>query len=191
MTATDPVNPRGLSVEQYAEFVAPATRLWSIIAVPGRLPEWTGARRVEVLGPGPDALPDAAASPAADVTWSPGLRVVIHERDTTTWRVISLGQRVVEASAATPCGQLGIGVRVIELRTTDPARPAAAADAAAGAEPAGNRPPGSRVVFVARLEPAGSTVRARVRDVPAIRRRFDRWTAGLRDATERSDQPRG
>ena len=176
----------GLSVEQYAEFVAPATRLWSIIAVPARLPEWTDARRVEVLGPSPDASSDAQPSDAAEVTWSPGMRVVVDERDTTTWQVISLGQRVVEASAATPCGQLGIGVRVIELRTTDPARTAgAAAEAAAGAEDAGNRPPGSRVVFVARLEPARSSLRARVRDVPAIRRRFDRWATGLRDATER------
>jgi hypothetical protein len=72
------------------------------------------------------------------------------------WQVISVGQRVVEVHSETACGQLGIGVRVI------------------------GAPPGSRVVFVALLEPNGGALRARLRDAPALRRRFDGWAAALR-----------
>lgn len=88
------------------------------------------------------------------------------ETGSTIWSVISTGQRVVEVTGTTSCGRLGLGVRVIGLR--------------ADAGHAGAR---SRVVFVGRLEPTGSPLGARVRQVPALRRRFDRWALRLRQLT--------
>lgn len=75
------------------------------------------------------------------------------------WSVISTGARVVEVVGDTPCGRLGLGVRVIGVT--------------------GGADRRSRVVFVGRLEPSGSSLRARVIHVPALRRRFDRWARRL------------
>ena len=147
------MTPSALTIDQYAEFVASADQLWSIIGEPRRLPEWTDVVSVRNA----DALDG----------WEAATTVTVREREETTWQVISLGQRVVEVSGATSCGQLGIGVRVIALRAPD----------------AGTTGPGCRVVFVGRLEPSGSEIRARLRDLPALRRRFDRWAKTLRDVT--------
>lgn len=152
-----------LTVEQYAEYLAPAGVLWSIIGDPHRLPAWTDASRVEF------------ASHAGKVSqWFEGLNVTVHGRSSTTWRVISAGQRVVEVSGMTSCGQLGLGARVIEIPSSH------------GPPGAQGRFQGARLVLVARLEPSRSVLRARVLDLPAIRRRFDRWSTALRNLTEYS-----
>ena len=157
-----------LTIEQYAEFTASPEALWSIIGDPARLADWTQARLgpldhgSDFEAPGADFEPPANLDDGMPSEWLEGARFVVAERKVWTARVISRGQRVVELTADTDCGQLGIGVRVIGQR-------------AAGATPGP-----TRVVFVARLVPSGSTLRARVRDLPGIRRRFDRWTRSLR-----------
>lgn len=93
--------------------------------------------------------------------WEPGDEVRITGPQPVSWRVISVGQRGVEVAGNTTCGRLGLGVRII---------------------PAGG---GCRVVFAARLEPSRGPIRARVRDLPVLRRRFDRWSIALRRLVER------
>jgi hypothetical protein len=127
-------------VEQYAEFSVEPDALWDVVRRPGRLPEWTQGRAVD-----------------PPEHWEVGRRVRITERETVEWEVLSAEPRVVELRGTTPCGELGIGVRVV---------------AGTGGSP-------TRVVFVARLD-STRTVRARLRDLPAMRRRFDRWAHGLR-----------
>lgn len=131
------------TVEQYAEFAVEPDLLWAVVSEPSRLPEWTGA---SALDPPP--------------RWEVGRRVRITERVATDWEVLSAEPRIVEVRGATPCGTVGIGVRVIGGRAGSP----------------------TRVVFVARLEDA-TGFRARFRDLPAMRRRFDRWAHGLRRTT--------
>ena len=71
------------------------------------------------------------------------------------WRVTTVEPRLLEATTDTARGRLGIGVRV-------------AAD-----------PRGTRLVLAGGLDVDGAAARWRARlvDVPALRRRFDRWTA--------------
>lgn len=125
--------------------------MWELVGAPGRLSEWT----------------DAGPPTPAPSQWTTGAQFTVPQAGGTAWSVISTGQRVVEVAGDTPCGRLGVGVRVIGVRTpgdtTAPVR--------------------SRVVFVARLRPAGSPLRARLRHVPALRRRFDRWALLLRQLT--------
>jgi hypothetical protein len=148
-----------LSVEQYAEFATTTDHAWAVIGDPGRLQEWTGVKVLTwATDDGATDADDALATSDFDASgWTPGAAFHLSEDAAPRWQVISRGQRVVEVSATTSCGQLGIGVRVIGLRGS-----------------------GTRVVFVARLEPSGSSIRARIRDVPRIRRRFDRWSRSLR-----------
>lgn len=108
------------------------------------------------MGP-PDPLPAG---------WAVGQHFTLDGTGGTSWSVIGTGQRLVEVVAGTACGRLGIGVRVIGLH---------------GERPAGGAR--SRVVFVGRLEPAGSRIKARLRDLPTLRRRFDRWALQLRRLT--------
>ena len=136
-----------LTIDQYAEYVAPAERVWAVVGDPRRLREWTG---VDLLEP-----PER---------WEEGAQIVTGDPGPRTWTVISVGQRGVELVGDTPRGRLGIGVRVI----------------AAGAGAAG-----CRVVFAARLDPSGPTLGARLRDLPSLRRRFDRWATGLRRLVDR------
>lgn len=71
------------------------------------------------------------------------------------WRLTTVEPRLLEATTDVPRGRLGIGVRV-------------AAD-----------PRGTRLVLAGGLDGDGAAARWRARlvDVPAMRRRFDRWTA--------------
>ena len=92
--------------------------------------------------------------------WEVGQHVTVRERDSIEWEVLSAEPRVVEVRGLTPCGGLGIGARVIGSQAGSP----------------------TRVVFVARLD-AASNLHARLRHLPALRRRFDHWAVGLRRAT--------
>lgn len=70
------------------------------------------------------------------------------------WVVITCEEHLWEAKTDdSACGRLGIGVRV-------------APDTH-----------GSRLVLAAMLEPAASTLRARLVEVPRLRARLDRWSA--------------
>ena len=139
-----------LEVDQYAEFAVPPDTLWSVIGDPRRLDEWTGSSIVD-----PPEVWTVGESVTVRATRTQG-GTSTRDGEEGSWEVISVGQRVVEARGETSCGRLGIGVRVI------------------GASP------GSRVVFVAQLEPNRGMLQARLRDVPALRRRFDGWAASLR-----------
>lgn len=91
--------------------------------------------------------------------------VVVDGGRSRLWRVITVGPRVLEVTTDTPRGAVGLGVRVVRERT------------------------GSRLVLAAALHPTGTgqTLRARLLDAPALRRRFDRWT---RSALELAAQAR-
>lgn len=68
------------------------------------------------------------------------------------WTVITSEARLLEAKTDTPCGRLGVGV-------------SARADDA-----------GSRLVLAGLLDPSVPRWRARLVEVPRLRRRFDAWT---------------
>jgi hypothetical protein len=73
--------------------------------------------------------------------------------ETLTWTVITTEPWLLEAKADTACGRVGIGVRV-------------APDTG-----------GSRLVIAGMLKPSAGTVRARLVDLPRLRRRCDAWSA--------------
>ena len=80
-----------------------------------------------------------------------GTRIETVEAGTTrTWEITTLESRLIEMRTQTERGDIGIGCRVIR-------------DARGG----------SRIVLAAGLEHGG--VRARLFDVPSLRRRMDRW----------------
>ncbi len=82
-----------------------------------------------------------------------GTVISIHHRGRTIdWRVVTLADRTIEVVADTPRGRLGLGVGVIAQQT------------------------GTRLVLVGVLRPSGSPLRARLVDIPRLRRRFDRWS---------------
>lgn len=70
------------------------------------------------------------------------------------WRIVTAQDRLLEATTETSHGRLTIGLRVAR------------------------DPRGSRLVVAGAYEPAGRVAAARVRllAIPALRRRFDRWT---------------
>ena len=68
------------------------------------------------------------------------------------WEVVTYANRTIEVVADTPRGRLGLGARVVRDGT------------------------GSRIVLAGVLGPSGSAVAARIFHVPALRRRFDRWS---------------
>lgn len=76
------------------------------------------------------------------------------------WVVITSQPRLLEAKTDTACGRLGVGVSV-------------AAD-----------PAGSRLVLAGLLDASVPAWRARLLEVPRLRRRFDAWSArAVRAAT--------
>lgn len=68
------------------------------------------------------------------------------------WVVITSDSRLLECKTDTPCGRLGIGVSV---------------------RPEGE---GSRLILAGLLDPSGPGWRARLVEVPRLRRRFDAWS---------------
>lgn len=80
--------------------------------------------------------------------------VVVADGRRWVWRVVTAEARLLEAITETPRGPLSIGLRV-----------------------AGD-PLGARLVVAGAYQPPGgvATMRVRLRDLPALRRRFDRWT---------------
>lgn len=90
--------------------------------------------------------------------------VVVDRGRSRLWRVITVGPRVLEVTTDTPRGPIGLGVRVARERS------------------------GSRLVLAGVLHPSNArqTLRARVLDAPALRRRFDRWTATALDLAARA-----
>jgi hypothetical protein len=69
-----------------------------------------------------------------------------------SWVVISAAERLVEAKTDDcAAGRVGVGLRV-----------------------AGD-PHGSRLILAGMLDPSGSALRARLRDLPALRARLERW----------------
>lgn len=80
--------------------------------------------------------------------------VVVDRGGSRLWRVLTAGPRLLEVTTDTPLGPVGLGVRVARERS------------------------GSRLVLAGAFHPpsARQTLRVRVLDAPALRRRFDRWT---------------
>lgn len=139
--------PRQLRWELFATGRATPDATWAVVGDLRRLPEWTDAVAVDVH----DVDPLAPAVADGFVTVDPDR--------TLRWRVTTVERRLLEATADTPCGRLGIGLRV-------------APD-----------PRGTRLVLAGGLTVDGRAARWRARtvEVPAMRGRFDRWTeAALR-----------
>jgi hypothetical protein len=112
-------------------------------------------------------LPEwTSATGVADVPDAPVVGdefVSLHDGGALRWSVITAERWLLEARADTDCGRLGVGVRV----TADPA--------------------GSRLVLAGMLRPTVGGVRARLVEVPRLRRRFDEWSArAVRIATRDS-----
>lgn len=83
-----------------------------------------------------------------------GTEIVVREGGhSRVWLVRTVEPRMLEVTTETSRGLVGLGVRVVRERS------------------------GSRLVLAGALHPSGmtATVRARVLDAPALRRRFDRW----------------
>lgn len=91
--------------------------------------------------------------------------VIVADGGSWTWRIVTVDMRLLEATTQLPDGQLGIGLRVAR------------------------DPLGARLVVAGSYQPTGRLAAARVRllTVPALRRRFDRWThTALRIASARA-----
>jgi len=131
------------SLELYAVGVTPPEQVWALVGDPRRLPEWTDADSAEVSGP-----------------VAVGTVLTTRDRERVLeWRITTAQERLIEAVATLPRGELGIGVRV----TRDPY--------------------GSRLIMAAGFTPAdrGAALGWLLLGGPAMRRRFDRWSrAALR-----------
>lgn len=132
-------------VELYATGNAAPEHAWAVVSDPWRLPEWTDADRVERVEPHPVEVGTEL--------------VVVHDGDRQLWRIVTTEPRLLEATADTARGRLGIGVRVVRERD------------------------GSRLVLAGAFHPHGAMQKLRVRalDAPALRRRFDRWSRAALD----------
>lgn len=124
--------------------------LWALAGDLSRLPEWTEAEEVV----------DAPAIPGVGDRFT--TRDGVTERN---WVVITSGPHLLEAKTDhTACGRLGIGIRVVP-------DPLGARLVMAGLlDP---QPPGTSEGGATRLRRTGV---ARLRDLPRLRTRLDRWT---------------
>lgn len=105
---------------------------------------------------------DATATSAGPPPYAPKDTFTVHaDGDDTEWMVITADEGLLEVKTTLPRGRLGLGVRV-------------------GADPTG-----SRLILAALYDPVGSRLRARLVEVPALRRRFDRWTENAVRALQR------
>lgn len=99
-----------------------------------------------------------------------GTEIVTVERGggVRTWRVTSVNERIreMELTADLPEGQLRVGFRVVPQQ------------------------PGCRLVIAAALEPVKKVgaMRARLVELPALRKRLDRWTERAVKAAEARPQ---
>ena len=87
-----------MSVERFAASVAGADALWAVVGDPVRIPEWTDADSVDVLG-------EAA----------PGTRVAIRLGERRTdWRLLTVGDRAWEIERHGRVGWIGLGAKVVD-----------------------------------------------------------------------------
>ena len=129
--------------EIFAAGNAPPDAVWEVVGNPRRLPEWTDADRVIRVEPEPMEV---------------GAIIATEDRGRVlTWKVVTFGNRTLEAVTDVPRGRLGLGVRVVR-------------DGA-----------GSRIVLAGVLRSSRNPLRAGLVDVPALRRRFDRWSRAALD----------
>ncbi|MDQ3708679.1 MAG: hypothetical protein M3387_05145 [Actinomycetota bacterium] len=106
-----------------------------MVGDPWRLAEWTDAERVDRVEPAPVAV---------------GTRITTsQDGGERVWLVITVEPRLLEMTAKTNRGTLGVGIRVVR------------------------DPLGSRLIMAAQL--AASGLRAQMVDGPALRRSLDRW----------------
>lgn len=152
-------------VEVYAAGSSTVEQTWAVVGDPWRLPAWTDTERVLSVDPTPLEI-------GTEIT-------LVEAGRRRSWRVITAETQLLEAvsdlgadaeGSGNPehdgkgdVGQIGIGVRVV----ADPA--------------------GARVILAGAVRRDGllGAVRARLVDVPALRRRFDAWSqAALRAAAD-------
>lgn len=132
------MRPLSLTFELFATGAMSPDALWAVVGDPGRLPEWTDAEAVR----GPGRPLEEGDEVGVTVGGTP-----------MTWTVVTVGERIWEAQAATSAGVLGLGARVV-------------GDAS-----------GSRLILAGSLEPSGSALVARLLTLPRLRSRCDHWTA--------------
>ena len=124
-----------VSAELYQVSGRSPEQLWQVVGDPWRLAEWTDAERVDSVEPQPVTV---------------GTRITTaQDGDERVWRVITLEPRLLEMTAETNRGLLGVGIRVVR------------------------DPLGSRLIMAAQLAATG--LRAQMVDGPALRRSLDRW----------------
>ncbi len=124
-----------ISAELYQVSGRTPEQLWEVVGDPWRLAEWTDAERVDSVEPQPVTV---------------GTRITTsQDGGERVWRVITVEPRLLEMTAETNRGTLGVGIRVVR------------------------DPLGSRLIMAAQL--AASGLRAQMVDGPALRRSLDRW----------------
>jgi len=124
-----------VSAELYQVSGRSPEQLWQVVGDPWRLAEWTDAERVDSVEPQPVTV---------------GTRITTaQDGDERVWRVITVEPRLLEMTAETNRGLLGVGIRVVR------------------------DPLGSRLIMAAQLAATG--LRAQMVDGPALRRSLDRW----------------
>ncbi len=124
-----------VSAELYQVSGRSPEQLWQVVGDPWRLAEWTDAERVVSVEPQPVTV---------------GTRITTaQDGDERVWRVITVEPRLLEMTAETNRGLLGVGIRVVR------------------------DPLGSRLIMAAQLAATG--LRAQMVDGPALRRSLDRW----------------
>lgn len=104
----------------------------------------------------PRRLPEWTDAELVEAAPEPPLEVgaaftTVADGQRLTWRLVTAEPRLLEVDAPTPCGRVSFGWRVVREEA------------------------GARLVFAGSLEPAGSTLRARLVHLPALRRRAERW----------------
>ena len=87
-----------MSVERFAATSSGAEALWAVVGDPARIPEWTDADRVEVIG---------------DVQAGARVAIVMGERR-TDWRLLTFTDRTWEIERQGRLGWVGLGARVVD-----------------------------------------------------------------------------